>query len=321
MGRFLVRRLLIAIPTIIGISIVSFAIIALAPGDVADALISPDEAGTNTAALKENVRHQLGLDAPLPVRYWHWMTNVAQGNLGRSVVDHRPVTAILRNSLGLTLQLTIPAFFIAIAISIALGLWTGSRPYTRFDNFVSLLSIAVAGIPGFVLAILLLYFFAVRANLFPAGGSKAIGSVSNSLVDRWRFFILPLTALVLIETSHLVRYVRDSVINVRMADYVQTARAKGLHDGTVLTRHVLRNALLPIITVAALQIPGLINGALLVEIVFGWGGIGSRIAVAVGQRDFPVIMGATLTIGVAVMFANLLADVLYAVADPRIRLG
>lgn len=126
--------------------------------------------------------------------------------------------------------------------------------------------------------------------------------------------------MALIEAAHLVRYVRDSVITVRSADYVQTARAKGLRDITVLNRHVLRNALLPIITIAALQIPGLINGALLVEVIFGWGGIGSRVATAVGQRDFPVVMGATMLIGGLVVIANLVADILYAVADPRIRL-
>jgi len=320
MSTYLLRRILIAVPTLVGISIVSFAIIALAPGDAASALISPDEAGADAAAMQTDMRERLGLDDPLPVRYWTWMTNVLQGDFGRSLTDHRPIATILKNSASLTLQLTVPALILGVAISVVVGLWTGSRPYSRLDNAVSVASISVAGVPGFVVGLLALYVFAVRLNVLPAGGSQPIGVESKSVLDRWQYFVLPLTTLALIEAAHLVRYVRDSVINVRSADYVQTARAKGLRDRTVLGRHILRNALLPIITIAALQIPGLINGALLVEVVFGWGGIGSRVATAVGQRDFPVVMGATMLIGVLVVVANLVADLLYAVVDPRIRL-
>ena len=321
MGAYLLRRLLIAIPTLFGISVLSFGIIALAPGDAASALISPDEGGAGVAAMQSDLRERLGLDDPLPVRYWNWMSNVVQGDLGRSLIDQRPITSIIKDSAGLTLQLSVPALAIGIALGIAVGLWTGSRPYTRIDDVMSVLSITIAGIPGFVIGLLALYLFAVQLDLLPAGGSQQIGVASGSPLDRWQYFVLPLATLSLIEASHLVRYVRDSVINVRSADYVQTARAKGVREVNVLNRHILRNALLPIITIAALQIPGLINGALLIEVVFGWGGIGSRIAIAIGQRDFPVVMGATLLIGVLVVIANLLADLLYAVADPRIRLG
>jgi peptide/nickel transport system permease protein len=320
MGAYLLRRLLIAVPTLFGLSVVSFTIISLAPGDAASALISPEEAGAGSAEAQAEMRSRLGLDDPLPVRYWHWMSNVLQGDLGRSLIDHRSITTILRDSASLTLQLTVPALIIGLAVAIVVGLWTGSRPYTGLDNAISILSITVAGLPGFVVGLLLLYLFAVRFHLLPAGGHKDIGVASVSLLDRWQYFVLPVLTLSAIEAAHLVRYVRDSVINVRSADYVQTARAKGLPEKIVLGQHVLRNALLPIITLAALQIPGLISGALLVEIVFGWGGIGSRVAVAVGQRDFPVIMGATMLIGVIVVIANLLADIFYAIADPRIRL-
>jgi peptide/nickel transport system permease protein len=318
MGTYLLRRLLFAVPTLIGISILSFAIIELAPGDAVSALMTPGEGGS--AAAEEALRARLGLDDPWPVRYARWLGNVVQGDFGRSMIDHRPIDQILSGSVGLTLQLTIPALAIGLVLATLIGLWTGSRPYSRLDQVISVLSITIAGLPGFVVGLLLLYIFGVRFHLLPSGGSQAIGVGSPPLIERLPYFVLPLTTLALIEAATLVRYVRDSVINVRAADYVQTARAKGLHSWTVLTQHLLRNALLPIITVAALQIPGLISGALLVEIVFGWGGIGSRVAVAIGQRDFPVIMGATMLIGVVVVIANLLADLLYALADPRIRL-
>lgn len=320
MSGFLVRRLLIAVPTLLLLSILSFGIIALAPGDAASALIGADDGGSDSAASREAMRARLGLNDPLPVRYWTWLSNVLRGNLGESLIDRRQITDILGEAASLTLQLTIPAFCLAVALSLIIGVWTGSRPYSRTDNVVSTMSIMLAGIPGFVLGLLLVYIFAVRLNLLPSGGNRDIGG-AGTLGSRAPYFVLPLLTLTVLEVAQLVRYVRDSVISVRTADYVRTAEAKGLRQRTVLGRHVLRNAMLPFITIAGLQIPGLISGALLVEIVFGWGGLGTRIAVAVGQRDFPVIMGATLLTGVVVVIANLIADLLYALVDPRIRLA
>lgn len=319
MGHFLIRRLLLAIPTLIGISIVSFGIIALAPGDAATAMFSPEEI-TNASESIEAARERLGLNDPLPVRYWNWISLVVQGELGRSLTDHRPVTDVLRHSAGLTMQLTIPALAIGLAVAIVLGVWTGSKPYSRLDNIISVISITISSLPGFVVGLVALYIFAIKLNILPAGGNREVGTSGVSLLDRWQYFVLPLATLAMIEAAQLVRYVRDSVINVRSADYVQTARSKGLPDHTVLSRHMLRNAMLPIITIAALQIPGLIAGSLLVEVIFGWGGLGSRVALAIGQRDFPVVMAATMVIGVMVVIANIVADLLYALADPRIRL-
>jgi len=320
MGAYLLRRFLSALPTLIGLSIVTFTIISLAPGDAVGALIGQDEGGVSAAASQEEMRERLGLNDPIPVQYWNWISNVLQGDFGRSLIDNRPITEILRGSASLTLQLTIPALFFGIVLSLFFGILSGRKPYSALDNALSFISITIAGIPGFVVGLGLLYIFAVRIQLFPAGGSRDIGGGTVSLMSRWEYFVLPLVTLSVLEAAQLVRYVRDSIINVRKSDYVQTARSKGLSEGVVHVRHILRNALLPFITVATLQVPGLISGALMVEIVFGWGGIGSRVAVAVGQRDFPVIMGATLLIGVTVVFANLIADVLYAFADPRIRL-
>lgn len=318
MGAYLLRRFLLAVPTLLGISLVSFLIIELAPGDAVSAMLGVE--GADSVATQAMLQERLGLNDPWPARYWRWLTNLAQGDLGRSLVDQQPIAGILANAVGLTLQLTVPALAIGLLIALVLGVWTGSRPYSRLDNAVSALSLTVAGLPGFVLGFVLLYAFAVKLHWLPPGGSQPIGVAAPPVLERLPYFVLPLTTLAVLEAASLVRYVRDSVINVRSVDFVQTARAKGLRPAPVLIRHVLRNALLPIITVVALQIPGLLSGALLVEVVFGWGGIGSRTALAVGQRDFPVIMGTTMLAGVIVVVSSLLADVLYAVADPRIRL-
>jgi peptide/nickel transport system permease protein len=319
MGAYVLRRLLLAVPTLLGISLVSFFIIELAPGDAVGAMFGVEgiDAGASQAMLQE----RLGLNDPWPLRYWRWLSQLVRGDLGRSLVDQQPIAGILANSIGLTLQLTIPALVLGLVIALILGVWTGARPYSRADNVVSSLTLSVAGLPGFVLGFVLLYVFAVRLGWLPPGGSQPIGAAAPPFYERLPYFVLPLTTLALLEAASLTRYVRDSVINVRSFDYVQTARAKGVGPVPVLVRHILRNALLPIITVTALQIPGLLSGAILVELVFGWGGIGSRTALAVGQRDFPVIMGTTMLAGVVVLLSSLLADLLYAVADPRIRLS
>jgi peptide/nickel transport system permease protein len=318
MGAYLLRRLLLAVPALLGISLVSFIIIELAPGDAVSAMLGVE--GVGSGATQAMLQERLGLDAPWPARYWQWLSNLARGDLGRSLIDQQPITSILANAAGLTLQLTVPALVIGLLIALVLGVWTGARPYSRLDNVVSLLSLTIAGVPAFVLGFVLLYVFAVQLNWLPPGGSQPIGIAAPPFFERLSYFVLPLATLAVLEAASLVRYVRDSVINVRSVDFVQTARAKGLSPTPVLARHVLRNALLPIITVTALQIPGLLSGALLVEVVFGWGGLGSRTALAVGQRDFPVIMGTTMLAGVIVVLSSLVADVLYALADPRIRL-
>ena len=242
-----------------------------------------------------------------------------RGNLGRSLIDSRPVSQTLAHTVGLTLEFTLPAFVIGLALAIIFGAWSGFRPYSGFDRAVSFSSMIVIATPSFVLA---LYVLAVRLPILPSGGNRdMLGADAASLAKRLPYFILPVSTLALLTAAGVIRYVRDSVIDVCSEDYVRTARAKGLAERLVLSRHILRNAMIPIITISTLRLPILVNGAILIETVYGWGGMGSRIALAVSQRDFPVIMSATLVTGVAVLVSNLIADILYGVVDPRIRQG
>ena len=321
MGSFLLNRLLVAIPTLIGISMITFVIIAMAPGDAALAVMGGEQ-GSGSAIVVQEVRARLGLDQPLPIRYVRWVGQVVQGNLGRSMVDDQPVALTIGVNLGLTLQLTIPAFLIGISLALLFGSLTGFRPYGRFDAVVSFVSMILMATPSFVLALILLYFLAIQVHWFPPGGNKDMfGLEAPTLWNHVKYFVLPVGTLAILTAANVIRYVRDSVIDVRHEDYVRTARAKGLTERVVLTSHVLRNALVPIVTISALHIPALVTGAILIETVFGWGGIGSRVYQAISQRDVPVIMAVTLITGGAVLIANLVADVVYALVDPRIRLN
>ena len=321
MGGYILRRLILAVPTLVGISIISFAIISLAPGDAVSAMISGQE-GVSSVDVQQRLRARLGLDDPVPVRYGRWVLQLAQGSLGTSLADSQPVSKTIWGNVLLTVQLTVPALLLAIFIAVTFGAFTGFRPYSRFDNAVSVVSMVFIATPAFVLSLLAVYFFAVRIPWFPSGGNQDILSFEPpTLWGHLRYYVLPILTLALLNAAGLIRYVRDSVIEVRNEDYVRTARAKGAPDDLVLIRHVLRNALLPVITVTALHLPGLITGALLVETVFGWGGIGTRIFLAISQRDFPVIMAATMIVGVAILVANLIADILYAIVDPRIHVS
>ncbi|GIV76863.1 MAG: oligopeptide transport system permease protein AppB [Litorilinea sp.] len=321
MWHYIARRIVIFIPTLFGITLISFFIIAMAPGDAATAMISEGGEMIGTEQRAE-LRARYGLDDPLPVRYLRWLGELLQGNLGVSLIDRRPVSQTLLHNVRLSLEFVLPAFIIGLTLALIFGAWSGFRPYSRFDRIISFISMILIATPSFVLALLALYFLAVRNPWLPSGGNRDIfGPDAATLAKRLPYFVLPVSTLAVLTAAGIIRYVRESVIDVCNEDYVRTARAKGIAERWVLTRHILRNSLIPIITVAALRLPILVNGAILIETVFGWGGMGSRVALAVSQRDFPVIMSATLLTGVAVLVSNLLADILYAMADPRIRQG
>jgi peptide/nickel transport system permease protein len=313
------RRLLISIPVFIGITMLTFAFVHLAPGDPAEMMANPEYEAGGAQAYLAQVRADLGLDKPLPVQYLAWVGQVAKGNFGYSFFDHRPVGDILKERVGPTARLMGTALLLAIAIGVPVGVIAALRQYSVVDYASSVLSLTAISTPSFFLGLAAIYIFSLRLNLLPTTGMVTVGQPPNFL-DGLRHLVLPATILGLTLTGPFVRYARNSMLDVIHQEYVTTARAKGLAERVLIVRHALPNALIPIITVVALQIPALFAGAVVVEQIFTWPGMGQLALAAITQRDYPVLMGFTMTIAVLVLVCNALADVAYAVVDPRIRL-
>ena len=320
MGAYVIRRLLIVIPTLLGVSLATFLAISLAPGDPLAVFIAPAPEARTQLSDEDiaNLRQRYGLDAPLPVRYVRWMGAVAQGNLGVRLRDGRPVREILGERLGPTLTLMGAALGIACLIGIPLGIYSALRRYSLPDYLLTMFAFIGVSVPEFFAGIVLIYFVAVRADLLPVSGMYTPGS-DPTFVDRLQHLILPATVLAMAQIATLVRYTRSCMLEVLVQDYVTTARAKGLRERVVIVRHALRNALIPLITVIALLLPGLVGGAVVVEVVFQWPGMGLVFMDAASDRDFATAMAIVVVTAIAVVLSNLLADILYAVANPRIR--
>ncbi|MCO5222909.1 MAG: ABC transporter permease [Thermomicrobiales bacterium] len=321
---YILRRLAIAVPTLIGISILTFAFTAYAPGDPLTRLVANVEGGRSGPMTPEalaELRREHGLDRPLPVRYLKWVREVATGNLGERYTDRRDVsTVIFRERLRPTLELMGVALLISLCIGVPLGVLCAIKQYGFLDYSLTVGSFVGISLPEFFASILLIYVLAVRLHLVPTSGRITPGS-QYSLTDNLHHIILPAIVLSLGQISILMRFTRSSVLEVVRNDFVNTARAKGLSESRVLTRHVLRNALLPLITIVGTMIPRLIGGSAVVETVFQWPGLGSLYLDSVYNRDFITIMAMMLLTAVAVLLSNLAADVAYAIADPRIRLS
>jgi peptide/nickel transport system permease protein len=319
MGRYLIRRLLIAVPVLWGISVFTFVFINAAPGDPISAMVINPAGGVSyTPADLQVLRERYGLDRPAPVRYVAWLGQVLRGNLGRRIGDSRPVAQVIRERMGATLELMCVALAMAVLVGVPLGVLSALKQYSRLDYLLTVTAFAGISLPEFFVAVLLIFVFALKLHLLPTSGMISVGA-HFSLEDNLRHLILPATALAASRMSSIVRYARSSTLDVFRQDYVVTARAKGLLERTVIRRHAFRNAVLPLITIIGLQLPGLLGGAAIVEAVFQWPGMGTLYLDSVSQRDYATIMGLVMMSGVLVLASNLLVDVLYAVADPRIR--
>jgi peptide/nickel transport system permease protein len=317
MGKYILRRILIAIPVLIGVTILNFTFINLAPGDPIMAMIDP-QTGPSGASL-EALREQLGLHQPAPVRYFIWLGELLQGNMGYSYIHVRPVGARILERLGPTLLLTFSALFISVAIGIPLGLLSALRQYSFLDYFLTIAGFAGLSIPNFFLAMTGIYLFSLQFPILPAYGMITLGSDLHPTVDMLYHLIMPATILGLSSTAGLMRFARTSLLEVLGMEYITTARSKGLKDRVVVIRHAFRNALLPLITVLGLRLPGLFGGSVIIETIFAWPGIGQLAISAINERDYPQIMGLLLISAVLVLLANLITDIIYAFADPRIR--
>src|SRR5690348_6231853 len=267
---------------------------------------------------EQRLRTSLGLDQPLPVRYVLWLTQALQGNLGYSYNTHQPVLQRIGERVAPTLELMGAALVVSTLLGMLLGIIAAVKVYSVWDYLVGVVSLLGFSIPSFFLALIALYVFAANLQVLPAFGMSSSGQ-PPSLGDNLYHLILPVLVLSIELMATLTRYTRSAMLEVLRADYVTTARSKGLANLTVIGRHAFRNALLPLITVVSLRLPVLVGGAIVVEAVFQWPGMGQLSVQAIQQRDYPVLMGLTIMISIIVLLANLVADVLYACADPRIR--
>ncbi len=314
MLRYTIRRLIESIPTMLGITIITFILVHLVPGNTAAVMLGPHYTPSQAAALN----HQLGLDKPLPVQYLLWLWQLLHGNLGISYTQGLPVLQIIGINLPRTLAIVGISTVIFTILSIMQGIYQAHHQNSVQDNVITVLAYFFFSMPIFWLGVLLIIWFAIDIPLFPAGGIADPGQTMNFTV--WfSHIILPVITLVIAQVAYMGRFMRGSVVESLMQDYIRTARAKGLSERVVLYKHAFRNSLLPLITLFGFSVPTLFAGTLYIEMIFNYPGLGYMFWQAALRRDFPIIFGATVIIGVLTILGNLLADLLYAVVDPRIR--
>lgn len=318
MASYLIRRLFHALTILLGVSMLVFLFVELAPGDAVDAMMPPES--MSTPAAKEAMRQRLGLDDPAPIRYARWLGRAVQGNFGYSLTSRKPVTDIIMARLPKTLLLVGAAMIFSVIVGISIGILSAIKQYSFIDYIATFFAFFWLSIPGFFLSLLVIYIFAVRLDWFPVFGASSPGAAHPTL-DRIHHLILPATVLGLELAAALTRYTRASLVEVMRADYMRTARAKGLKDWTVIVSHGLKNALIPIITVIAFRLPYLISGAIVIETVFQWPGLGLLTLDAANHKDYPLILAITMAVTVLVVISSFIADLAYSLADPRIRLG
>ncbi len=314
MIQFIVRRVLIAIPTLILISLVVYTILALAPGDPLSGFATNPEVPPE---VRENIRKQFGLDQPLSVRYVKWITAFAQGDWGFSFGSRIPVNELIMQRIPTTLIVIGTSYLLAMIIAIPVGVMSAVRQYSLFDQIVTTLSFAGFSLPTFFSGLLLIIVFSVKLGWLPM-------IYEQTATDPFvivKQMIMPVVVLGSFQAATMARYVRASMLDNLNQDYVRTARAKGIGENAVVTRHVLRNALFPVLTLIALQLPNVFTGAVVTEQIFRVPGIGALLIKALQDNDTPVIMGIVLIFSFLVVLATLVADVLYGFLDPRVKLS
>lgn len=316
MGHYIIRRLLINIPVLFGITVLVFLFTRLAPGDPALAYMSP-ELGRDEKMIA-HVRQQLGLDQPYAVQYARWLGKTLRGDLGYRLLGGQSVTSTLARVLRASGVLMGTALALGCLIGIPLGIFSALRQYSRLDFVLTTLAFLGVSTPSFLLGLGGLYVLGLKWKLFPIGG---IASTTGdaSFADFLHHLALPAMILGFGYIAVLMRYTRSSMLEVVRSAYMTTARAKGLSERLVVFRHAFRNALIPILTIIGLALPEMVGGAVITETVFTWPGMGSLLIDSVNGRDYSMLMGISLTVAIAVLTANLITDIAYAVADPRIR--
>ena len=315
MGKYILKRILIAIPVLIGITLIDYAIMCLA-GSPLEMLKGPR---ISDAALQAK-EIAAGLDKPLIVQYFVWLFQLLQGNLGYSMKSYEPVSAMIGSHIGPTLLLMGASLALSLLIAVPAGIYSAVKQYSKGDYAVVTASFIGSSIPSFFLALILIYIFTVKLGILPSGGMNTL-RMDGSVADTIRHMVLPVTVLAVSLAGSNIRYIRSSFLEILQQDYLRTARAKGIGYKRVIWKHAMRNALLPIVTVIGMQIPMLFGGAVIIEQVFSWPGLGLMTMTAIMGRDYPVIMGVCLLSAVVVLVSNLITDILYALVDPTIQLN
>ena len=314
MSRFLVRRLLLLVPVLMGVSVIVFLVLHLAPGDPAEIMLGSQA----TQADRMRLRADLGLDDPLYVQYGRWMGHVVQGDLGRSLWMRRPVLGEVLTRLKATLLLTVTALVISSIGGVALGILSATRPNSLLDRTSAVASLFGASMPVFWLDIVLMVLFSLVLGWLPASGMYAPYG-GGDLVDLVKHLVLPAITLAAASITIVARLTRAAMLEVLGQDFIRTARAKGLVERSVVVRHALKNAMVPIVTVIGVQAGYLLGGAVLTETVFAWPGVGTLMVQGILARDIPLVQGCVLVVALTFVLVNLTVDLLYVFLDPRIR--
>jgi len=313
---YMARRVLMLIPLLLGLSLIMFTLIQAAPGDPVLAMMG--ERAASNPQYVEQARKNLGLDDPLPVQYVRWVGNLVQGDFGTAYTfNNRPVLSLIGDRFWSTVELQGISLLLGLLIALPVGIVSAMRQYSAIDNVVTVGSFLGLALPNFWLALLLQLWIAVELGWLPVLSS---GQANADFPERIKYFILPVIVLTLPNIAYFARFMRSSMLEVINQEYMTVARAKGLNGRALLYGHAMRNALIPMITVVGLQLPRIIGGAVIIEQIFAWPGLGDLAWKAIGQRDYPVILGITLLAGAAVMIVNIITDFIYVLVDPRVSL-
>lgn len=325
MTSYLVRRLLYAVLTFFGITVATFVLIHAVPGDPISYFISKAGAGRMPPEMRAAIEHEFHLDEPLPVQYLYWLQDAVTLDFGSSFLDRRPVRERIAEKLPATFQLNFIAFLLAASLGIPIGLWSAKRSGHLVERASAVGFFVLYSLPSFWVALLLVQWFAVHWNVLPLFGmvsnDYAEMTPAQQFADRARHLVMPVITMTYAQLAIFARFTKSAMTEVIRQDFITAARAKGAGEAAVLWRHAFRNALMPLITLLGLTIPYLISGSVIVEQIFQWDGIGLLYYDAVLSRDYPTVMGLTVATAVMTLLASLLADIFYAVADPRVRLG
>lgn len=317
MTKYTINRLLISIPTLIAISIVIFGILALAPGDPMREFALNDSI---TAEVRENIRKSLGLDQPIHIRYIKWVIAFVSGDMGYSFTSHSPVSALILQRLPTTLWVVGSAYVLSVLLAIPLGVLSALKRYSFLDQIITTFSFLGFSLPTFFTGLLFIIIFSIQLKWFPFIYNSTLQVTDlGSFVEQVKQSIMPVCVLALLQTAVLMRFVRSAMLDNIPQDYVRTAYAKGLPNFVVVNRHILRNALIPVVTLVALEIPNVFTGALVTEQVFRVPGIGALLIDAIYHSDTPVVMAITFIYAILIVFFNLVADILYGILDPRVK--